>query len=240
MVISIVPWELVWTLPTFLSQGYSCLRTVNQLADVILYIRFLSELTRNKLYNSRFSFQQVWWLQQLNPGALRVEPTQPTTIPPGWFPPLQDKQVPIYEPLPSFLIGCHHPRWSFVFWAHVKSLTCKANVLSTNKYFKWIDIEHKNHKRNVQFWQFPSILQSKYHPHLMLLNSSVPMVFPSWHCPMTPLPSFVTTERHFKSWWFCLSLKCRGVSSRFLSSLLYLVIFTFLIKHSCFRDKTSD
>lgn len=77
------------------------LKTVNQLADIIFYIIFLSELTRRTFYNSRFSFEHVWWVQQLNPGALGVEPTQPTTIPPGWFPPSQDKQVQRRDTNPS-------------------------------------------------------------------------------------------------------------------------------------------
>ena len=42
--------------------------------------------------------------------------------------------------------GCHHPGGSFICWAHVTCLPCKANVQSTHL---WIDIAQTNHKRTV-------------------------------------------------------------------------------------------
>ena len=36
--------------------------------------------------------------------------------------------------------GCHHPGGSFIYWAHVPSLTSKANVQSTITSQTWIDI----------------------------------------------------------------------------------------------------
>ena len=47
----------------------------------------------------------------------------------------------------KFKKGWHHPSGSFIYWAHVTSLACKANVQSTNTYHTWIDIVYTNHKR---------------------------------------------------------------------------------------------
>ena len=45
----------------------------------------------------------------------------------------------------------HHPGVSFINWAHVPSLTCKANVQSTKTSLSWIDIVDTNHKKRGKF-----------------------------------------------------------------------------------------
>ena len=40
-----------------------------------------------------------------------------------------------------------HPGGSFAYWPHAKSLTCNANIQSTNTSHKWIAFEHTNHKK---------------------------------------------------------------------------------------------
>ena len=50
-----------------------------------------------------------------------------------------------------FFKGCHHTSGSFIYSAHVTSLTCKANVQSINTSHTWIDIVYTNHKRKGRF-----------------------------------------------------------------------------------------
>ena len=47
--------------------------------------------------------------------------------------------------------GCHHPGGSFIYWAHVTSLTCKVTVPSINTSHSWIDIGFTNHKRYIGY-----------------------------------------------------------------------------------------
>ena len=51
----------------------------------------------------------------------------------------------------TFFKGCHHRGGSFIYWAHVTSLRCKANVQSINTFRTLIDIVFTNHKRKVHF-----------------------------------------------------------------------------------------
>ena len=47
----------------------------------------------------------------------------------------------------TFFKGCQHPGGSFIYWVHVTSPTCKANVQSTKTSHAWNDIVSKNHER---------------------------------------------------------------------------------------------
>ena len=47
----------------------------------------------------------------------------------------------------TFYKGCHQLSESFIFWAHVTSLTYSANVQSTNAPHTWIDIAYTHHKK---------------------------------------------------------------------------------------------
>ena len=53
--------------------------------------------------------------------------------------------------LETFFKGCHHPGGSFIYWAHVTSLTCKANVQSRHSSLTQIDTVHTNHNRKGRF-----------------------------------------------------------------------------------------
>ena len=53
--------------------------------------------------------------------------------------------------------GCHHLGGYLIYWAHVTSLPCEANVHLTNASHTWIDILYTNHKNNCRYkWRFHS------------------------------------------------------------------------------------
>ena len=52
-----------------------------------------------------------------------------------------------------FLKVSHQPGGPFIYWAHVKALTSKANVLWTNAAHSWFDIVYTNHKTKGRFQQ---------------------------------------------------------------------------------------
>ena len=51
----------------------------------------------------------------------------------------------------AFFKGCHLHGGSFVYCAYVTSLSCKANVESTNASHTWVDIVYTNHKRKGRY-----------------------------------------------------------------------------------------
>ena len=60
------------------------------------------------------------------------------------------------------LQDCHHSGGSFIYWAHVASLTCEANVQSTNSSHSWINfvtlqitrgrVDHSILERSLLLW----------------------------------------------------------------------------------------
>ena len=57
-----------------------------------------------------------------------------------------------------FSIGYHYPSGSFIGWAHVTFLACKANAQSTNSSYLWIEIRHTNYKKDVYYGDIPQYL----------------------------------------------------------------------------------
>ena len=50
-------------------------------------------------------------------------------------------------------LSCHHPGWSFIYWAHVTPLTCKANVRPINTTHTQIGILYTNVNSLITFYK---------------------------------------------------------------------------------------